>query len=60
MNIGQEYLIVEQKNPYLTHCLKENDQWSRKDYAELKTVIELPSIGCRLSLADVYEGIEFD
>jgi len=56
----QEYVLVEQKSPHLTHYAKENDQWSRRDYADLNTVIELPSIGCRLSLGEIYEGVEFE
>jgi Uma2 family endonuclease len=56
----REYLLVEQNSPHLTHYIKEHDQWSRRDDADLNTVIALPSIGCRLSLGEVYEGVEFE
>jgi Uma2 family endonuclease len=55
----REYLIIAQNFPHLTHYLKKNDEWSRNDYAELDKVIELPSIECRITLKEVYDGVEF-
>ncbi len=56
----QEYILVAQDAPHLTHYLKQDDQWSRNDYADRGAVIELSSIDCRLSLAEVYDGVEFN
>ena len=55
----QEYLLFSQDAPHLTHYVKKGDLWMRKDYADLDTVVELPSIACQLSLRDVYEGVVF-
>ena len=56
----QEYILIAQDAPHITHYLKQNELWSRNDYADLKTVIVLPSAGCRLSLGEVYHGVEFE
>jgi len=56
----QEYILVSQDAPHITHYLKQNDQWSRNDCGDLQMTIELPSVGCRLSLVEVYEGVDFN
>jgi Uma2 family endonuclease len=33
--------------------------WGPSDYDTLADVIELPAIGCRLPMAEVYEGVRF-
>lgn len=55
----REYLIVAQDAPHITLYTRHGDQWSRADFAELSILIDIPSIGCRLSLAEIYDGIDF-
>jgi Uma2 family endonuclease len=54
-----EYLMLAQDVPHLTHFLRQETQWVRADYANLDATIVLSSIGCVLTLSDVYLGVEF-
>jgi Uma2 family endonuclease len=57
----QEYLLVEQDSHQIEHYIRQKDgQWLLSDAVELEKVLELPSIGCTLALADVYEKVTFD
>lgn len=56
----EEYLLIAQDAPQITHYLKENDRWSRRDYGDLSAILELRSLSCRLSFKDVYDGVEFN
>lgn len=54
------YLLVEQEAPLVTvHRRNEVGGFNREVYEGLNTVIPLDEIGTRLSLAEVYEGVEF-
>ncbi|MBI4850941.1 MAG: Uma2 family endonuclease [Acidobacteria bacterium] len=56
----QEYLLVSQDNPHITHYVKqENGEWRNSEIVDLASVITLNSINCRLSLQDIYDGITF-
>ncbi|MCI0665410.1 MAG: Uma2 family endonuclease [Acidobacteria bacterium] len=54
----QEYLVVAQNLPHIAHYLRMNDKWLRNDYADMAKVIELPSIDCRITLKEVYDGVD--
>ena len=54
----QEYLVVAQNLPHIAHYLRKNDKWLRSDYADMDKVIELPSINCRITLKEVYDGVD--
>lgn len=57
----QEYLLVEQKMPHITHYTKQkNGYWKRFDTADLTATITLHSISATISLRDIYDGIEFN
>lgn len=56
----QEYLLVAQDAPQVTHYVRQAEQWKRLDYGGLNASVTLSSIGCEFSLADIYEDIEFD
>ena len=57
----QEYLLIEQKMPHVTHYIKqESGNWKRFDTADLTATLTLNSISCTLSLQDIYDGIEFN
>lgn len=56
----QEYLLVAQDKPYLEHYVRQpGDEWLLSTAERPEEVVELPSIGCHLALADVYSKVEF-
>lgn len=56
----EEYLLVAQDRPYITHYVRQADgSWSRTDIEGLDNEIELKSISCKLSLREIYELVEF-
>jgi Uma2 family endonuclease len=57
----QEYLLVSQTRPHITHYVKqENGEWISSDIVGLTTTFRLNSIDCDLSLRYIYDGIEFN
>ena len=53
-----EYLLIAQTRCAVEHYLRQPDgKWLLTEYNDLADVIELPSIGCRLALSDVYEQV---
>jgi hypothetical protein len=36
------------------------DEWLRRDYGDLAATVESSSTQCTLSLAEIYEGVDFD
>lgn len=57
----QEYLLVEQQSPHITHYIKDPaGLWQRSDTGDITATVTLATIGCTLALADVYDNIEFN
>jgi Uma2 family endonuclease len=57
----EEYLLVSQDTPRIERYLRQNDgQWLFSDTTGLEASLELPSIGCTLSLSDVYNKVTFE
>ena len=57
----QEYVLVSQDSHRVEHYVRQaDDQWLYSDARGLDAVLELPSIGCTLALADVYEKVTFE
>jgi Uma2 family endonuclease len=57
----QEYLLIEQDKPRIEHYLRQADNtWLLADAVGLDASLELPSIGCTLKLADVYQKVTFE
>ena len=55
-----EYLLIAQYRPYIEHYMRQADnQWLLSETKELQDVIELPTIECKLALADVYDKVDF-
>ena len=53
-----EYLIVAQNERHITQHTKQADgRWILADVREAEGRVELPSVGCVLSLSDVYEKV---
>jgi Uma2 family endonuclease len=55
-----DYLLVWQDRPQLEHySLQSDESWRYVRTIGLEQIVTIASINCRLSLADVYSGIEF-
>jgi Uma2 family endonuclease len=53
-----EYLLISQTRPLVEHYVRQPDgKWLLTEYRELSDVVELPSIGCRLALSEIYEQV---
>jgi Uma2 family endonuclease len=51
----QEYLLISQDVPLVEHYVRQGpDQWQLTEQRSLDAVIALPSIQCRLPLAEIY------
>ena len=58
---GLKYiLLVETGMPGATLLSRPETEWLPSDYDTLAETIELPAIGCRLPMAEVYEGVTFE
>jgi len=56
-----DYLLVAQDRFCIEHFVRSPDgQWFRSELTGADGVLEIPSFGCRLSMADVYEDVGFD
>jgi Uma2 family endonuclease len=57
----QEYLLIAQDSYRVEHYIRQQDgPWLLKDAVGIDAALELASIGCTLSLADVYEKVTFE
>ena len=55
----QEIVYVYQDQPHITHIFRQGNQWIIRDYDPVSNVFELPSIDCKLSFSEIYDGVEF-
>ncbi|MEO8611343.1 MAG: Uma2 family endonuclease [Chloroflexota bacterium] len=61
LNSLQEYLLLTQNRPHIERYDRQVDgTWVLFEVSGLDTTLELPSIGCTLALADVYDKVAFD
>lgn len=57
----REYLLIAQDAPHVTHYLRQSDgSWESEVITEMTAEIVLSSVGCTLSLAEIYEDVTFD
>lgn len=55
----KEYVLIEQNKCYVETRFREApDLWRETVYTEIEGQILLKSIGCTISMADIYENIE--
>jgi len=55
-----DYLLIAQAEPLVEHYQRQgNNQWLLSTYKALDDVALLPSVGCELSLADIYHKVEW-
>lgn len=56
----REYLLIAQDKVHVTHYVRQADgQWTREDVTDFDAVLTLESIGCTLSLREIYEEVTF-
>lgn len=56
-----EYLLIAQDKVHVEHYVRQSDnQWLLSETDDAQDAIELPSISCRLALADAYDKVSFD
>ena len=55
----REFLLIDQNVAFVEHYVREDDQtWRVTRYEGLSAELELPSLGCRLRLADAYAKVK--
>lgn len=55
-----DYILISQDEPLVEHFTKqENGGWESVEIKGLDTVLEIESIECEISLAELYEQIDF-
>lgn len=58
-----EYVLIAQNRPHIEHYVRQGDgTWLYSEVKPLDTPseISLPSVGCTLTLVDVYDKVEFE
>lgn len=55
-----EYLLISQESVHVEHYVRQPDNhWLLSETSDLKATIQLPSIGCQLSVSEIYRKIKF-
>ncbi len=55
-----EYLLVAQDEPRVTHYARQpDDRWVREDKTALDASLTFASIGCTITMREIYEAIDF-
>ncbi|MBL8206369.1 MAG: Uma2 family endonuclease [Blastocatellia bacterium] len=55
-----DYIMVAQNEPFIEHYARQVDGgWHYESCSDLASQLTIQSIACPLSLADVYEKVEF-
>ncbi len=53
-----EYLLIAQDRPHVTHYVKQDELiWNQREYGELADVVQLVSVGCEITLQEIYENV---
>lgn len=57
----REYALVAQHRPHVALLLKQDDgSWRYTEYNDLADEVALASVGCRIRLQEIYEGVTFE
>lgn len=55
-----DYILISQDKPLIEHFQKQsNGKWDKTEFEGLETTFEIGSIECEISLAELYELVEF-
>lgn len=52
-----EYLLVSQEAVHVEHWVRQSDGWLLTETDRRDDAVELPSVGGRLELAEIYDGV---
>jgi Uma2 family endonuclease len=55
----REYVLVSQDRCRVERFVRRGDEWTLTEFSDPQVSVVLESIGCTLSLAEVYERVEF-
>jgi Uma2 family endonuclease len=56
-----EYLLISQYESHVTHLVKQADgNWIHYEYNDLDALVKFASLGCELTLREIYENVSFD
>ena len=55
----QEYVMVAQDRALVEHYARQDEQWTLTQYRGFEATLELPSIQCRIPLAEIYDKVTF-
>jgi len=55
----QEYVMIAQDKVRVEHYLRQEDDWRFTVIDDRDGTLSLPSIGCELSLREIYDRVEF-
>lgn len=57
----REYVLVAQDRPHVDHFARQpDDRWILTSYEGLDAVVECPSLGCTIPMAEVYANVKFE
>jgi Uma2 family endonuclease len=57
----RDYVLISQDRPHIEHYVRQNEgTWLFSEVNGLDASLELASVGCTLTLADIYEKVVFD
>jgi len=57
----REYLLVSQDRPRVEQYTRQEDgNWLLSEKADLAATVILPSIGCQLAMAEIYDRVRFE
>lgn len=53
----KEYLLVAQDRILVEQWMRDRSEWLRRSLTDLDDLLDLPTIGCKLLLSDIYERV---
>jgi len=56
---SREYVLVAQNSMRVDHYVLRDGEWVFSALTAAEERLSLPSVGCEISLADIYENVEF-
>jgi Uma2 family endonuclease len=55
----KEVLLVSQDRPRIERFVRQDEEWILTEFSGMEAVMDLPSIGCKLALQEVYDKVQF-
>jgi Uma2 family endonuclease len=56
-----DYILVSQEKPFVEHFTRQTDgDWRYRSFSNLSDSFEIESVECSLSLAEIYDRVEFE